>query len=94
MKAGIAWGGVEGRHVASMQRSQDPARHLRRLMLLKRKRLLHLCLVEALRLICLLPGQVSLPGPSGWAEVGPPQVLKVAEPPRLLVSPERGLFLL
>lgn len=94
MKAGIAWGGVGGRHVASRQRSQDPARHLRRLMLLKRKRLLHLCLVEALRLICLLPEQVSLPGPSGWAEVGPPQVLKVAEPPRLLVSPERGLFLL
>lgn len=97
VKAGIAWGRVGGRHVASRQRPQDPTHRLQRLMLLKHRRLLILCLVEALRLVCLLPGQVSLLGPSGWAEVGPPQVLgvlKAAEPPKLLVSPERGLFLL
>ena len=59
VKAGIARGRVGGRHVSSRQRPQDPTHCLQRLMLLKHRRLLLLCLVEALRLVCLLPGQVS-----------------------------------
>lgn len=57
--------GVGERHVASGQRSQDPATPLAEADAPKRKRLLHLCLVEALRLICLLPEQVSLRVPVG-----------------------------
>lgn len=92
MKAGIAWGGV-GEACGLRQRSQDPAA-TGRLMLLKRKELLHLCLVEHSASSACSLSQVSLPG-SQWVGRGwGAQVLKVAEPPRLLVSPERGLFLL
>ena len=70
MKAGIAgagWG--EGRWSPGSGHRTPPHR-LQRPMLLKGKRLLHLCLVGALRLVCLLPGQVSLLDPKAVGRGG------------------------